>query len=643
MADEKVTLELELQINKLKQDFDKVNQQVSQFEEKFKKSSKGAASAWNVFKGVLSANVVVAALNGAFNAAKQFFNFMVGGAVDAAIVQQNALNDLATQMQITGSFTNEAFQDMQNFASEMQRTSTVGDEASLKMLSFAKAMGASNDQAKLLTQAAIELSAATGKSTDESIRQVSKTLGGFAGELGEVNPKIKELTAEQLKNGAAAQILIDQYGGSAAGKLNTYEGALTQMKNTFGDMQERIGEIVTKSPIGILIIQKLSDAFAALGDFIYKSQPAIQDFIKNGLLNIIQAAEWVIKNALEPIASYIGIVKNVWATQVDAMQLAFWTMGTAISGIALGIVQTINALVSSLPESLQPEGWVQGLTEAEAALEGFTARAVEGVTTNVDSIKEQFKGIYSSLVDDDIQEETKEKFLGFLTGLEEDVKNTTTSIKTTRIEGEADANKGVEKEKTGWFGKMLGLDKKWGEAEGKTEEERDKNKIANFKSTMSTISGLMSSNNKTLFRIGQAAAISQATIDGFAAVQKALGSAPPPFNFALAAIVGAATAANIGNIASAQPPKFAQGGVVPGTSTNGDNVLARLNSNEVVLNGRQQANVLFGLANGGGAGGSEVLLQIRDLLSERQQINNFMDGQEINDQLSELNSRVLAA
>lgn len=67
-----------------------------------------------------------------------------------------------------------------------------------------------------------------------------------------------------------------------------------------------------------------------------------------------------------------------------------------------------------------------------------------------------------------------------------------------------------------------------------------------FFGNLATLSG---SSNKTLHAIGKAAAIAQATIDGVLAVQKALASAPPPWNFAIAAGVGVAAAVNVAKIA----------------------------------------------------------------------------------------------
>lgn len=59
---------------------------------------------------------------------------------------------------------------------------------------------------------------------------------------------------------------------------------------------------------------------------------------------------------------------------------------------------------------------------------------------------------------------------------------------------------------------------------------------------------LSESKNKTLAAIGKAAAVAQATIDGILAVQKTLATIPPPYSFALAASIGAATAVNIAKI-----------------------------------------------------------------------------------------------
>jgi len=89
----------------------------------------------------------------------------------------------------------------------------------------------------------------------------------------------------------------------------------------------------------------------------------------------------------------------------------------------------------------------------------------------------------------------------------------------------------------------------------KLDEERKKN----FSDTLQFISTLSESKNKELATIGKAASIALAYIYTYEAANKALASAPPPWNFALAAMVVAAGLANVAKIVGVG---MAQGGVV---------------------------------------------------------------------------------
>ena len=75
---------------------------------------------------------------------------------------------------------------------------------------------------------------------------------------------------------------------------------------------------------------------------------------------------------------------------------------------------------------------------------------------------------------------------------------------------------------------------------------------------------------------------------------------PFPANLAAAATVMAGLASIISAIKSAASGSFAEGGIVGGSSMVGDRLLARVNSGEMILNGRQQRN-LFNLLDSGGS------------------------------------------
>jgi hypothetical protein len=85
-------------------------------------------------------------------------------------------------------------------------------------------------------------------------------------------------------------------------------------------------------------------------------------------------------------------------------------------------------------------------------------------------------------------------------------------------------------------------------------------RLAGARSFFSTLIPLQSSGNKKLAAIGKAAAIATATIDGIVAVQKALSSLPPPWNFAVAAATAVMTGLNVAKILSTNAGGFKDGG-----------------------------------------------------------------------------------
>jgi hypothetical protein len=101
--------------------------------------------------------------------------------------------------------------------------------------------------------------------------------------------------------------------------------------------------------------------------------------------------------------------------------------------------------------------------------------------------------------------------------------------------------------------------------------------LANTSAFFGQLANLQSSGNKKIAAIGKAAAITQATIDGVLAVQKALASFPPPYNYAMAAAVGISAAANVAKIAG-----FKKGGYTGDTGTS--EVAGVVHGKEFVVN-----------------------------------------------------------
>lgn len=98
----------------------------------------------------------------------------------------------------------------------------------------------------------------------------------------------------------------------------------------------------------------------------------------------------------------------------------------------------------------------------------------------------------------------------------------------------------------------------------------------------------------------KALAIMQAIISTAVGIAKAVSENPMMGGLPGSAIAAAMGAIQIATIAAQPLPQFATGGVVSGTSYTGDNVLARVNSGEMILNKQQQARLFDAISGNNG-------------------------------------------
>lgn len=354
--------------------------------EKFRGDTQKSLS--SIERGFQGLKTVAAAAVGIF-AGQQILKG-INATIAAASRQQDAVNQLNTALKLSGEFTEEASQELQNFASALQATSTVGDEAVLESLALAKAFGATNEQARLVTEAAIELSAATGKSLEESTRQVSKTLGGFAGELGEVNPAIKALTAEQLRAGEAARILISQYGGSAQAQLQTFSGAQKALNNAYGDTLEAIGNIVVenKALVGALNIGQ--QAFQEITRFITANNGEFEQLVTK-LAEVSQQAIPALVTGFKSAVSIVSALIGPTLSVVNAITLVTQKTTDALLVLVIGLENRFLTVFSTIAGGAQRLGKVFGVSFGglDSTVDSLNSRLAES-NTKVDAAVSQF-------------------------------------------------------------------------------------------------------------------------------------------------------------------------------------------------------------------------------------------------------------
>lgn len=154
------------------------------------------------------------------------------------------------------------------------------------------------------------------------------------------------------------------------------------------------------------------------------------------------------------------------------------------------------------------------------------------------------------------------------------------------------------------------------------------NKLVSTIDTLSSVTQTMSATTQAASAANTAAATTETTAQiGNALASGTASGAKLPFPANIAAIA-AVVSIIMSVIAMIASLKFANGGIVPGTSFTGDNLTARVNSGEMILNKRQQTNLFNALNNNSiGSGNGQLTVRIHgsDLVGVMKNYNNKMN------------------
>lgn len=179
-----------------------------------------------------------AAITAAVMAAKKYIETLKE-ANEAYKVQEKAEKALSKAAENNPYLNDEGVERLKDFAGEIQKVSNYGDEATIDIMAQLAATGRSEAEIMKIMAAAADYAAAKHISLESAVQNLNKSYGGLAGELGELFPEVKALTAEQLKNGEAVDIIAQKYKGFAQEAADSG----TQAKNAFGDFMESVGKM----------------------------------------------------------------------------------------------------------------------------------------------------------------------------------------------------------------------------------------------------------------------------------------------------------------------------------------------------------------------------------------------------------------
>lgn len=654
MANDKVQIDLEIVTKAFNDALKNASVQTKSFEQAASSNFGSVANSFSVMAGNLAAQGVSKIIS----IVSDSFGRMLDEAKDA----EEAANSLATALKLAGDTSQSTIDQLTSYAESLSKITTQDDDLIVKNQALITSL--TNLNANGINQAvlsAANLAAVLGVDLNQATDIVIKAINGKA------TPEIKALgitvsnTKTDTQNLASIVKVLGDTNTTAADKTNTYTGAMLQNQNALGNLLGAFGSMVTQSNLVINSIKSMTSAITSATSIIntfygIAVNSAPTESVKT-LTTQINYLEGAIASAKTQLENYNTVEKFMLGKETQARI----TENTKLLNEAkeklrlLTEEQNKSAQTSALNKRANSE-----LTESQKAQIEASKQYTEQLAKENDDVSKSYAAKLDSLSvyyadKEALDTQTDATNYGMKLQRENEffaarqtlldaqyqdelnrVNQSTASEENkqkARLQLNNQYNSAVQKANLDHHKKTQDLQKQQQDFEQKQQEF----KLQSTASLFGSMANLLAGSSKANFNTVKNFMLAEATISGYLAVQKALASGPPPWNFVAAAAVGVQTLANVNKINSMKAPAFKDGGIVPGASFNGDRVMARVNSGEMILNKQQQAN-LFNIANSGSnQDTSEVVYLLREIayavksgtsikINDREIINVVRDG-----------------
>lgn len=268
-------------------------------------------------------------------------------AVEAYNIQAEAEAKLAQLHKNREGVTDEHVKQLKDLASAVQAYGVIGDEAIITGQAQLATFQLSTDAIKELTPAMADMVAhntgvnATGKDFVNIGNLMGKVMEGNIGALGRYGVSFSEAQEEILRTGdetqraaTLAEVLQQNYGGVNEALRDTFEGTMQAAKNTIGDFNEIIGEMIANR------IKPVIDAFNQWTEAIGGPEGMLRLLNEQlGKLN-----EWlpiIIGGLLGGLApALVVIATGIWA--IMAPLIPWIAAGAALVGVTMLIIEALG-------------------------------------------------------------------------------------------------------------------------------------------------------------------------------------------------------------------------------------------------------------------------------------------------------------
>jgi hypothetical protein len=300
----------------------------------------------------------------AYLSAKAFISGLQS-AVTAAMEAERATRGFNSALAMTGQFTQDASDAFNDYATELEKTTGISDDLIVSNAALLVSIGKlSGDGLQRATKAALDLSAGMQIDVGTAFDIVTKATQGNVTALSKYGLEVSKSATDSQKFADALGFIETRFGGLSAAATKTFEGALTKVKNGFGDIEEKIGTVITSDKTVIAFLSTLGDLFYDIAAQISQSNINLGSFI-NILLTVSKYAvsvlvtpiEFAIRAAINGLFRFPDLFLQVFRQIAGTIDFA---LGTDIEQKIFDLSYAIEDIRASATEPIKEgEMWTQ--------------------------------------------------------------------------------------------------------------------------------------------------------------------------------------------------------------------------------------------------------------------------------------------
>jgi hypothetical protein len=320
---------------------------------------------------------------------------ILGEAINQAAQDAKLTRQIESSLLATDEASKQAVDSVLEFADAIKDTTGLSDDLAKTAFITAKSFGITSAEAQKLTKAAIDLAAATGVDVDTAVRQLGGTLDGSIGKVGNLGAEFRNLTTEQLKSGAAIDLVTQKFGGTASRELDTYQGSLNQLKNATDDFLKVFGKIVIESDLVKNALSGVAGAINATTEALSSKQDTTANLERS--LSIVAALGGNVQAAADSVLK-----------AQERIALAGIEVGKTSQQITSGFAAIVEAQVGATKSSADFEDRLKSLipNELPKKLE-LTGKALEDFNKSQKEAEQSFVNFKNKLLQQSGDDETR--------------------------------------------------------------------------------------------------------------------------------------------------------------------------------------------------------------------------------------------